>query len=166
MRIGHPGTASVGDLCVQLISALTDAELVRVPYTGAGPSIVALRGEHIEAVVSSLGALTPPLKAGTLRAIVASSPLPEFAHVPMMRDLGFQDELFGMWFSVLAPVGIPEDARKVLAASIEEAVKEPGITARLALLGIFRATPPPSRPRPRSARSSGGCARSRKEAAS
>ena len=138
VRIGHPGTGSVGDFCVQLISALTGAELVPVPYTGAGPSIVALRGEHIEGVVSALGALSPHIKAGVLRGIVASNRVPEFADIPTMRALGYEDELFGIWFSFLAPAGIPEDARKVLVGAIERAVKEPAVAARLAPLSIYQ----------------------------
>jgi tripartite-type tricarboxylate transporter receptor subunit TctC len=60
-----------------------------------------------------------------------------------MRELGYQDELFGIWFSFLAPAGIPEDARKALVGAIEQAVKAPAITARLASLGILQsyATP-------------------------
>ena len=37
VRIGHPGAGSVGDFCVQLINALTGAELVPIPYAGAAP---------------------------------------------------------------------------------------------------------------------------------
>jgi tripartite-type tricarboxylate transporter receptor subunit TctC len=60
-----------------------------------------------------------------------------------MRELGYQEELFGIWFSFLAPAGIPEDARKALVGAIEQAVNAPAITARLASLGILQsyATP-------------------------
>jgi tripartite-type tricarboxylate transporter receptor subunit TctC len=143
VRIGHPGSGSVGDFCVQLIIALTAAELVPVPYAGAAPAIVALRGEHIEGVVLALGALSAHLKSGAFRGLVASSRLPEFVDIPTMRELGYQEELFGIWFSFLAPAGIPEDARKALVGAIEQAVKAPSITARLASLGILQsyATP-------------------------
>lgn len=136
VRIGHPGPGSVGDFCVQLISSLTSAELLPVPYTGGGPSIVALRGGHIEGIVSSLGAVSPHIKAGTLRGLVSSNRVPEFPNIPTMRELGYEDELFGIWFSFLAPAGIPEETRKVLVGAIEQAAKEPAITARLAPLGI------------------------------
>src|SRR6186713_105782 len=143
VRIGHPGSGSVGDFCVQLINALTGAELVPIPYAGAAPAIVALRGEHIEGVVLSLGALSAHLKAGTFRGLVASSRSPESGDVPSLRELGYPEELFGIWFSFLAPAGIPEDARKVLVGAIEQAVRAPAITARLATLGILQsyATP-------------------------
>ncbi len=142
-RIGHPGSGSVGDFCVQLINALTGAELVPVPYAGAAPAIAALRGEHIEGVALSLGALSAHIKSGAFRGLVASSRFPEFVDIPTMRELGYQEELFGIWFSFLAPAGIPEDARKALVGAIEQAVKAPAITARLASLGIVQsyATP-------------------------
>jgi len=143
VRIGHPGSGSVGDFCVQLINALTGAELVPVPYAGAAPAIVALRGEHIEGVVLSLGVLSAHIKSGALRGLVASSRFPEFVDIPTMRELGYQEDLFGIWFSFLAPAAIPDDARKALVGAIEQAVKAPAITARLASLGILQsyATP-------------------------
>lgn len=143
VRIGHPGSGSVGDFCVQLLNALTGSELVPVPYTGAAPAIVALRGEHIEGVVLSLGSLSAHLKSGAFRGLVASSRTPEFVDIPTMRELGYQEELFGIWFSFLAPAGIPDDARTVLVGAIEQAVKAPAVTARLASLGISQsyATP-------------------------
>ncbi|HTE42491.1 MAG TPA: tripartite tricarboxylate transporter substrate binding protein [Steroidobacteraceae bacterium] len=138
MRIGHPGAGSVGDFCVQLINALTGAELAPIPYAGAAPAIVALRGGHIEGVVLSLGALSTHIKSGTFRGLVTSSRFPEFADIPTLRELGYREELFGIWFSFYAPAGIPEDARKALVGAIEQAVKAPAITARLAPLGILQ----------------------------
>ena len=138
VRIGHPGAGSVGDFGVQLINTLTGAGFVPVPYTGATPAITALRGEHIEGVILALGALSAHIKAGTFHGVVTSQRVPEFANIPTLRELGHQEELFGIWFSFLAPVGIPEDARRALVGAIERAVKVPAITARLAPLGIFQ----------------------------
>jgi tripartite-type tricarboxylate transporter receptor subunit TctC len=143
VRIGHPGAGSVGDFSVQLINALTGAELVSVPYTGAAPAIAALQGGHIEGAVLSLGALSAHIRSGTFRGLVASGRFPDFADIPTMRELGYQDELFGIWFSFLAPAGIPDAAKEALVGAIEKAVKAPPITARLAPLGILQryATP-------------------------
>jgi tripartite-type tricarboxylate transporter receptor subunit TctC len=138
VRIGHPGVGSVGDFCVQLINALAGTGLVGVPHTGAAPAIAALRGGHIEGVVLALGALSGQIKAGAFRGMVSSQRVPEFADIPTMREMGYPEELFGIWFSFLAPAGIPETARKALVAAIEQAVKAPAVTARLAPLGIFQ----------------------------
>jgi tripartite-type tricarboxylate transporter receptor subunit TctC len=143
IRIGHPGPGSVGDFCIQLISALSGAQLLAVPYAGAAPSVTALRGEHIEGVVLALGALSPHIKAGTFRPLVTSSRVPELPELRTMGELGYGEELFGIWFGFLAPAGIPDDARKALVAAVEQAVKSPAIGTRLATLGIMQsyATP-------------------------
>jgi tripartite-type tricarboxylate transporter receptor subunit TctC len=108
----------------------------RQPFT-------ALRGEHIEGVVLALGALSAHIKAGAFRAVVASSRVPEVPELRTMRELGYPEELFGVWFSFLAPAGISEDARKALVSAVEQAVKAPAVAARLAPLGILQsyATP-------------------------
>jgi tripartite-type tricarboxylate transporter receptor subunit TctC len=138
VRIGHPGAGSVADFCVRLINALTGTELVGVPHTGASPAVAALRGGHIEGVVLALGALSAHIKAGTFRGIATSSRVPEYADIPTMRELGYPEELFGIWFSFLAPAGIPDGASKALVGAIEHAVKAPAITAKLAPLGILQ----------------------------
>jgi tripartite-type tricarboxylate transporter receptor subunit TctC len=138
VRVGHPGVGSVGDFCIQLINALTGAGIVGVPFTGAAPSITALEGGHIEGVVLAAGALGSHLKSGALRGLVASGKHPQFPGIPTMGELGYHEELFGVWFSFHAPSGIPEDARKALVAAIEQAVKDPAIVARLAPLGIVQ----------------------------
>ena len=156
VRIGHPGAGSVGEFCVHLINDMTVRELVPVPYIGAAPTITALRGGHIEGIVLSLGDLSAHIKSGAFRGLVASSRFPEIADVPTMGELGYQEELFGIWFSFLAPQGIPEDARKALVGAIEQAVKAPAVTARLASLGIIQIYATPDQTRPRSARNSSG----------
>ena len=138
VRIGHPGVGSVGDFCIQQINAMAGTDLLGIPHTGAAPAVTALRGGHIEGVVLALGALSTHIKAGTFRALVSSSRVPELAGLPTMRELGYREELFGVWFSFLAPAGIPDGAKKALVEAIEQAVKSPAIAARLAPLGILQ----------------------------
>ncbi len=143
VRIGHPGAGSVGDFCIHLLNALTGAGLEPVPYTGAAPAVIALRGGHIEGVVLALGALGMQIKGGTLRGLATSNRVAEYTDIPTLTELGYREELFGVWLSYLAPAGIPEDARKALVGVIEQAVKAPAIAAKLAPLGILQsyATP-------------------------
>src|SRR5262249_11371498 len=73
LRVGHPGAGSVGDFCIQLANALTGAGLEPVPYNGAAPAVLALRGGQIEGVVLALGALATQIKAGAFRGVATSS---------------------------------------------------------------------------------------------
>lgn len=138
VNIGHPGPGSVSEFCVVLINALAGSGLEPVPHKGAAPAIVGLRGSHIDGVVLALGALSPHIRSGAFRGIVTSNRVPEFSEIPTMRELGYPQDLFGIWFGFLAPAGIPEGARKALIAAIEQAVKAPAVSAKLAPLGILQ----------------------------
>lgn len=139
VRIGHSGAGSVGEFCILLVNALTGAELLPVPHNGAAPAVIALRGGHIEGVVLALGALGTHIKSGTLRGLATSNRVAEYADIPALKELGYREDLFGVWFSYLAPAGLPEDARKALVGAIEQAVKAPAVGAKLAPLGILQA---------------------------
>lgn len=138
VRVGHPGPGSVGDFCIRLVNALTDAGLEPVPHAGAAPAVAALRGGHIEGVVLALGALSQHIRSGVFRGLVTSSKVPDYSDIPTLRELGHKDDLFGIWFSFLAPAGIPEETRRQLAGAVEQAVKSPAVAARLAPLGIVQ----------------------------
>jgi tripartite-type tricarboxylate transporter receptor subunit TctC len=137
VRIGHPGAGSVGDFCIRLVNALTDAGLEPVPHAGAAPAVLALRGGHIEGVVLALGALSQHIRSGAFRGLVTSNKVPDY-DIPTLRELGHKEDLFGIWFSFLAPAGIPEDARRSLTSAVEQAVKSPAVAAKLAPLGILQ----------------------------
>jgi tripartite-type tricarboxylate transporter receptor subunit TctC len=121
---------------VQQVNAMAGIDLLGVPYTGAAPAVAALRGGQIEGVVLALGALSTHIRNGAFRGLVASSRVADLPDLPTMRALGYQDELFGVWFSFLAPAGLPEPARKALVEAIEQAARSPAVAARLAPLGI------------------------------
>ena len=138
VRVGTPGEGSVGDFCVQLVNVLADVKLVSVPFKGAAPSITALRGGHIEGVIAALGVLSPHVKSGSFNALASSRRVPELADVPTLKDLGYKQDMFGIWLAFFAPSGIPEDARTALVSAIEQAVKSPAVAARLLPLGIVQ----------------------------
>jgi len=64
------------------------------------------------------------MKAGTFRGIVAPNGF-RVCRIPTMRELGYQESC-STSVQLLAPAGIPEEARKALVGAIEQAVKAPG----------------------------------------
>jgi tripartite-type tricarboxylate transporter receptor subunit TctC len=72
------------------------------------------------------------------RCLVAHAERAGGADIPTLKALGYQEELFGVWFSYLTPAGIPEDARKALVGVIEQTVKAPAVATKLAPLGILQ----------------------------
>jgi tripartite-type tricarboxylate transporter receptor subunit TctC len=145
VRLGTAGAGSVGHFTVEIINSLTGADLIMVPFKGAAPGISALLGGHVEGVVLALGALSSHLKGGAMRGIVISSKFPEFADIPTLSQLGYRQNLLGVWLAFFAPAGVPAEVTKTLLPAVEKVVKEPAIGSKLAALGIVQDYVPPEK---------------------
>jgi tripartite-type tricarboxylate transporter receptor subunit TctC len=145
IRVGTVGPGSAGHLNVEMINSLTVAGLTMVPFKGGAPGITAILGGHVEGVAFSLGALISHLKSGALRGMVMSSHFPDQPEIPTLPQLGYRQNLLGVWFGFFAPAGVPTEVTKALVPAIEKAVKDPAIGTKLAPLGIVQDYAPPEK---------------------
>lgn len=145
VRVGTPGVGSVGDFNVAAINAITGAGIVMVPFAGSAPVVTALRGGHVEGVAVSLGSVSSQLKSGAMRAIAISSKFPEFPDIPTLAELGYRQNLLGVWMAFFAPAGVPAEVTNALVPAIEKAVKVPAIVSKLAVLGMAQDYLPPEK---------------------
>ena len=137
VRIGSAGVASVGDFCLRTIGALTGAEITMVPYVGASPAVTALLGGHVEGIILALGTMTAHLRSGTMRGVVISSKYSDFPDIPTLSELGYSEQLFGIWVGFFAPAGVPAEVTRTLVPALERAIKSPALGARLKPLGML-----------------------------
>lgn len=144
VRVATVGVGSAGHLNVELINSLTGAGLTMVPFKSGPPGITALLGGHVEATGFSLGAINAHLKSGAMRGIVLSTRFPQFS-IPTLAELGYRQDLLGVWIAFFAPAGVPAEVTKVLVPAIEKVVKDPAIGAKLAGLGILQDYAPPEK---------------------
>ena len=145
VRVGTVGPGSVGHFTVEIVNSLTGAELTMIPFKGAGPAVTAALGAHIEGAVAAQGVVAEHLKAGTMRGIVASSKMPEFPQIPTLSQLGYKQNLLGVWSAFFAPAGVPPEVSKTLIAALEKVMKDPTLASRLAALGMVADYEPPDK---------------------
>jgi tripartite-type tricarboxylate transporter receptor subunit TctC len=116
-----------------------------VPFKGAAPAVTATLGGHVEAILVAVGSLAGHLKSGSLKGIVISSKLPEFADIPTLAQLGYRQNFFGVWYSFWAPAGVPAEVTAVLVPAVEKVVKDPGVASKVAAVGITQEYATPER---------------------
>jgi tripartite-type tricarboxylate transporter receptor subunit TctC len=145
VRVGTVGPGSVGHFTVEIINSLTGAGLTMIPFKGAGPAATAALGGHIEGAAAAQGVVSEHLKAGTMKGIVASSKMPEFPQIPTLQQLGYKQNLLGVWSAFFAPAGVPPEVSKTLVPALEKVVKDPTVAARLAGLGMIADYEPPEK---------------------
>jgi tripartite-type tricarboxylate transporter receptor subunit TctC len=138
IRLGTVGAGSVGHFTLEMINSLTGAGLTMVPFKGASPGVTAILGGHVEGGVLALGTLIAHVKSGAMKGILTSNKIPEYPEIPTLSELGYRQNLFGVWLAFFAPAGVPAEATKVLVPAVEKAVKDPAVASKLAGLGMVQ----------------------------
>lgn len=145
VRCGTPGVGSVSDFNIEIIKSLTGAEINIVPFKGASPAVSALLGGHVEAIAAAAGPLISHMRSGKMKGIVTSRTFPEFSDIPALKQLGYPQDLLGVWFAYFSPAGIPAPITKTLVSAIEKVVQDSTISSKLAQLGMIQEFEPPEK---------------------
>jgi len=138
VRVGTAGAGTVGDFTIATVNALTGAGITMVPFKGASPAVTDVLGGHIEGVALALGVVSSHMKSGALRGAAISSRFPDFPDVSTLPELGYRQNIFGLWLGFFAPSGVPAEVVGVLVPAIEKVVKDPVIAARLLSRGLVQ----------------------------
>ena len=138
IRVGTAGVGTAGHFALEIINALSAAGMTMVPFKGASPAATALLGGHVEAAILAIGTLSGHLKSGQVRGLVVSSRSPPFPDIPTLTQLGYRQNIHGVWYAFFAPAGVSQEVSAALVPAIEKVVKEPGIVAKLDPLGMVQ----------------------------
>jgi putative tricarboxylic transport membrane protein len=125
VRLGTAGTGSPWHLSGAALAKAADVQFSFVPYKGAGPAIVALLGEHIDAVITSASEIYPHVQSGKARslAMVSEKPFPAMPDVPTTISLGYDADVVA-WRGLTAPKGTPKQVVDYLITAIEKTSKD------------------------------------------
>jgi tripartite-type tricarboxylate transporter receptor subunit TctC len=145
VTVGITGHGAMSDLCLQLFEAEAGIQLQSVPYRGSTQAITDMLAGHLDGLVGDVPTVMGQVRAGTLKALVASSKersdiLP---NVPTFVEQGYPSVIGDNWAGVLAPAGTPPAVITKFNAAMVAALNDPGLRARLRESGT---TPAPSSP--------------------
>jgi len=143
--IGNAGPGSAGEISVRLVNSLAGTDIVSIPYKGASPAVTDLLGGHVDAVVLALGAVSAHLRSGRFQGLAISSRAPDFADVPTLKQLGYREDLQGVWFAFFVPSGVPRNVADKLIPALEKAARDPRIAAHLQPIGMVQEWTPANR---------------------
>ena len=106
---GSSGNYGTMHVPMEMFAQSASIKLLHVPFTGAGPAVVALLGGNIDAVASGPSTVIPHVKAGKLRVLASwgDKRLVSLPDVATLGESGF-DAVFFQWSALFAPAGAPE----------------------------------------------------------
>jgi tripartite-type tricarboxylate transporter receptor subunit TctC len=93
---------------------------------------------RIDFAFIALGAALPHIRAGKLVALAVNGEArsPSLPEVPTLRQAGFTDAEYPMWFGVFVPAKTPRAIVDKLHRETAKALQEPKVRERLAGLGV------------------------------
>jgi tripartite-type tricarboxylate transporter receptor subunit TctC len=103
------GSGGVPHLSMELFAAMTQIELVHVPYKGGGPAYPDFLAGRTQLTFSIVGIAGPHIQAGRIRALAVSSSTRSKAapDVPTIAEAGVPGYDSTVWYGLLAPRGTP-----------------------------------------------------------
>jgi tripartite-type tricarboxylate transporter receptor subunit TctC len=140
----HPGTYNYGSsgnygtmhVPMEMLKSEAGFRMTHIPYTGAGPAVVALLGGQVDAIASGPATVVQHIQAGKLRALAhwGDRPLAALPGVPSLKQLGYHAQ-FAQWSALFVPAGVPEKVVQRLRAAAQQAASDPQVRDTIARAG-------------------------------
>jgi tripartite-type tricarboxylate transporter receptor subunit TctC len=130
---GSAGAGTVFHLSGELFKQLAGLQLQHVPYRGGGPTVTALLAGEIALAFETMLALSPHIRAGTLRALAVtgrqrSAILPD---IPTTAEAGFPALIADNSYALFVPAGTPAPILARLHDATVAALALPEVRGRL-----------------------------------
>jgi tripartite-type tricarboxylate transporter receptor subunit TctC len=125
INYGSSGNYGTMHVPMEILSQSAGIKMTHVPFTGAGPAVVALLGGQIDAVSSGPATVLQQVKAGKLRVLAhwGSTPLGALPDAPSLKDAGYNAE-YAQWSGLFIPKDTPEPIAQRLRASAKAAAQD------------------------------------------
>jgi len=128
LSYGSAGYGSPSSLAGQMFNKVNDLKIAEVPFKGAGPSMTALLGNHIQMTFAPITVALPYIKQGSVKALAVTSPKRSkaFPDVPTLIETGSNIDVTS-FYGVLAPAGTPKPIIDKLQKAIAEVLADPKV---------------------------------------
>jgi tripartite-type tricarboxylate transporter receptor subunit TctC len=125
INYGSSGNYGTMHVPMEILAQNAGLKMTHVPFTGAGPAVVALLGGQIDAVSTGPATVLQQVKAGKLRVLAhwGSDHLGSMPDVPSLKDAGFNAE-YAQWSGLFIPKATPEPIAQRLRAVAKVAAQD------------------------------------------
>ena len=125
---GSSGNYGTMHVPMEMLKASAGFRMTHIPYTGAGPAILALLSGQVDAVASGPSTVVAQIKAGKLRALAhwGDKALVSLPDVQSLKQAGYGAS-FAQWSALFVPAGTPDEVVQKLRAAAAKVAKDPNV---------------------------------------
>ncbi|MGH8846531.1 MAG: Bug family tripartite tricarboxylate transporter substrate binding protein [Polaromonas sp.] len=136
VSFGSSGNYGTMHIPMEQLKAATSSYMLHVPYTGAGPAVLALLFGQVDALSTGPASVVQQIKAGKLRALAhwGEGRLAVLPDVPSFKELGVA-AVYSQWAGMFAPAGTPAAVVEKLRQAAKFAAQDPRAVQALTAAG-------------------------------
>ena len=129
----HGAPTATTDLLMQMIKDRAGIESRSIPYKASPQILTALLAGEIDTTISSVQAFLPHIQAGTIRALLVTSPRrsPVLPNVATTVDAGLPNFDMALNFGLWAPLQTPKEINQRLSKEASVVLKNPIIVEQI-----------------------------------
>jgi len=129
LNFGSAGSGTSHHLAGELFKLQAGVDIAHVPYTGAGPMLLALMGSQVDLAFDGLGSSAQHIRSGKIKPIAVAAPRRSsaFPDVPTAAEAGLPGYEVSTWYAMWAPKGTPQPIVERMYAEVRKALDKPEI---------------------------------------
>ena len=131
------GNATTTHVSGELFKAMTDTNMVHVPFRGSAVAIVDLTAGRVNLMFDNIPSIGPHVQAGKLRglAVTSAKRVPAYPDLPTVAEAGVPGFEVTGWGGLIVPGGTPKSIVGQLNTEFNEALALPHLREKLTSLG-------------------------------
>ena len=136
INFGSSGNYGTMHVPVEMLKQRAGVFMTHIPYSGAGPAVLALLGGQVDAIASGPSTVAQHVRSGKMRALAhwGEKPLQSLPEVPSMKQAGYP-VAFAQWSALFVPAGVPDDIVQKLRVAARQAAQDPQVVAIISKAG-------------------------------
>ena len=125
---GSSGNYGTMHVPMEMLKAKAGFHMTHIPYTGAGPAVLALLAGQVDAVATGPSTVAQHIRSGRLRALAhwGEKPLAALPDVPSLKQAGYATA-FAQWSALFVPAGVPDEIVQKLRAAARKVASDPAV---------------------------------------
>jgi tripartite-type tricarboxylate transporter receptor subunit TctC len=132
-KMNYPATSPAFILPSEQLKLKTGMPGVMIPYKSSNEMILSVMEGQTAFAIADGPPTVPQVKAGKVKAlaVTGSTRSAELPDTPSMAEEGFPDVDIHLWSGIFAPAATPPDVVAKLEKALNEAIRDPGVSAKL-----------------------------------
>ena len=125
LNFGSSGNYGTMHVPMEILKQVAKVHITHIPYTGAGPAVIALLGGQVDALATGPATVLQHVKAGKIRVLGhwGNGRLQTLPDVPSLKEAGYNAE-YAQWSGLFVPASTPEPVVQRLRAAARFAAND------------------------------------------